>query len=143
MSSLNCSARVFDIEPDMFGRLGRCCHHADATRRFELMPGILGHDQHHASREGHGLPALVCDHVQSSGAIDYLHDLVALRMAFPRALTGKLDEEYRTVSIWSHTQTTFPALFVRRGRRAPLEHRELGEFGLEINDVCHSVLQGS
>jgi hypothetical protein len=91
-------ARIFDIDPQVFGRLRRRGHHAHAISRFELMPGVLRHDCDHPGAQHQGLLPFACHQMQCCDPTKDLHNLVAHRMPFPGARASEFPGKNRPVA---------------------------------------------
>src|SRR2546428_13345599 len=82
-------SRILDIDGQMLRRLWRRGQHAYPLGRVEAVPRPLRHDDHHPGAERKGFRTVLRHDVQRRRAIDDLHELIAVRMAFPRSVAGK------------------------------------------------------
>src|SRR5207302_6813135 len=85
-------SRVVDGEGEMLGWLRGRGHQAHPVRSLEAVPRPLRDDHHHPCFERMGLRSVVGHDVEGHRAVDDLHDLVAVRMALPRAFAGELGD---------------------------------------------------
>src|SRR5437660_10176510 len=104
----------------MLRRLWRRGQQAYPLRRVEAMPRSLRHDDHHPGAHRKGFRTVLSHDMQRRRAIDDLHELVAVRMSFPRSVARKFGAEDIAVANRSHRgEAPAPlSLDVRRLRSA-------------------------
>ena len=72
----------------------RCCgEHRHAMRGMESMPVPLRHDDHHSSPHLERPRPIGSDNGESRVPVQDVHELVAIRMALPRTLSGEAPAE--------------------------------------------------
>src|SRR5207245_9725626 len=128
----------------MLRRLWRRGQQAYPLRRVEAMPRSLRRADHHPGSNRKGFRTVLSHDMQRRRAIDDLHELVAVRMAFPRSVARKFGAEDIAVAKRSQRGEAPTPLSLDLGhlRGAPAQQRQFGELGLEIQDGDHSSLQG-
>src|SRR5262245_39330738 len=128
----------------MLGWLWRRGHQADALGRVEAMPRPLRHDDGHPGAHSIGLRAVRRHGVERRRAVDDLHELIAVRMAFPRSVAGELGAVDVAVAKWRQRGEPPAPLAIAFGhlRSTPAQQGQFVELGLEIQDRDHSVLRG-
>src|SRR5258708_27637417 len=124
----------------MLGRSRRRRYDADAFRRVETMPRVLWHDRKHPGAEFVGLQSLFRHQVQSRRAVDDLNDLVAVRMALPGGIAGKLGAIDVAVAVGRQRYKRSGRLSLRLRRFGPAtrHHPHLSQTLFEIKNIGHS-----
>src|SRR3989449_5453693 len=137
-------SRILDIDCQMLRRLWRRGHQAYPLRRVKAVPRPLRHDDHHPGAQRKGFRTVLRHDMQRRRAIDDLHELIAVRMAFPRSVAGKFGAEDIAVAKRSQRGEgpTPLSLDLGRLRGAPAQQRQFGELGLKIQNRDHSALHG-
>ena len=107
------------------------------------MPRSLRDDHHHPRLERVGLPPVVGHDVERRGAVDDLHDLVAVRVPFPGSFAGKFGGVDGAVAVGRQPREGALAVGFRGLRGASAQHLELGELGVEIKDGEHISLRSA
>ena len=79
---------VIDGDGQMLGRLWGRGHQAHPVRRLQTVPCSLRDDGHHPRLERKRLRPVRGHDVQRRGAVDDLHDFVAVRVALPGAFSS-------------------------------------------------------
>src|SRR4051812_6309398 len=124
----------------MLRRLRRRGDKTDPVRRNEAVPCPLRHDRDHPFRQRNGLRPLVGHQVQHRRAFDDLHDLVAVRVPFPRAFAGEFGREDAAVAVIREPREGAFAGRFRGLRGAALKRAQLAEFAFQVLDRKHGLL---
>src|SRR5262245_14333902 len=135
-------SRILDIDCQMLRWLRRRGHQAYPLTRVEAVPRPLRHDDDHSGAHRVGFRTIVRHGVECCRAVDDLHELVAVGMAFPRSVAGKFRAEDIAVAKRGQRREGSTRLSLDLGhlRSAPAQQRQFVELGLEIQNRDHFAL---